>query len=557
MHPTEFSPLQTARQKFRPLLPHILNDLNNIEIEMGETTTAISDVEELNRLFPHTFGQKIVSFKKGHHEASAKLNRPLRVGVVLSGGQAPGGHNVICGLFDALKQISPESQLLGFLKGPSGIIEKKYKELTAAELQNYRNQGGFDLIGAGRTKIETAEQLQASLQTAKDLNLDGIVVIGGDDSNTNAAVLAEFFKNNGCKTSVIGVPKTIDGDLKNEHIETSFGFDTAVKVYAELISNIARDALSAKKYYHFIKLMGRSASHITLECALQTHANIALIAEEVADNNYTLKHVTDSICDTICQRAEQGKDYGVVLIPEGLIEFIPEIKVLITELNELLATNSPHSAQLAQLPSIKDKEKYIQGHLNSMSAACFQNLPSEIQDQLLLDRDPHGNVQVSKIETEKLIMIAVERELKRRKDAGAYKGKFNAQQHFLGYEGRAAMPTNFDSQYCYALGNVAAILIRSGLTGYMSQVKNLKQPVEEWKAGGIPITMLMNIELRHGHPKPVIQKALVCLSSKAFITYKNQRDLWALEDSYRYTGPIQFFGDRSLTDSTNFTLELR
>lgn len=548
------SPLQAMRQKYEPTLPHILKNFLHTEVCFGETTTAVSDVEQLAQLFPHTFGRKFVSFKTSNAVQNTS-NQPMKIGVVFSGGQAPGGHNVICGIFDALKQLHPQSQLLGFLNGPSGIIEKNYRPLTAEDIAPYRNQGGFDLIGSGRTKIDTTEQLQCSLNTAKELDLDGIVIIGGDDSNTNAAVLAEFFKSHNIKTSVVGVPKTIDGDLKNKHIETSFGFDTACKVYSELIGNIARDALSAKKYYHFIKLMGRSASHITLECAMQTQINMTIIGEEIAQNNATLKQVVDTICDMIVQRSAAEKDYGVVLIPEGLIEFIPEIKMLITELNELLATGSMHAGPFAQLSKLAEKAEYISAHLSTASQICFASLSAEIQLQLLLDRDPHGNVQVSKIETEKLLMDMVSKRLKKQSKEGTYKGKFNAQQHFLGYEGRAAMPSNFDAQYCYALGHVAVLLLQNKLTGYMSQVKNLNAPVEDWKIGGIPITMLMNIEQRHGHAKAVIQKTLVTLNSKIFTAFKEKRKTWMMDDAYRYPGPTQFFGDRAITDQTNVTLD--
>jgi pyrophosphate--fructose-6-phosphate 1-phosphotransferase len=549
------SPLQEARLQFQPVLPEVLQDVHSVGTELGATTTAISDIEELGKLFPHTMGQRLVEFVKAGRDPE-KMSPPLRVGVVLSGGQAAGGHNVICGVYDTLIELHPYSKIYGFLGGPSGIVDQRYVELTALIIEKYRNQGGFDMIGSGRTKIESPQQLAASLSTAQALELDGLVVIGGDDSNTNAAVLAEYFKTNGCKTCVIGVPKTIDGDLKNDYIATSFGFDTACKVYCEMIGNIARDALSAKKYYHFIKLMGRSASHIALECALETHPNITIIGEEVAEKNYTLKAITQDICNIIAKRAEQGKNYGVVLIPEGLIEFIPEMKILITQLNQILAPTHPLAERLAERNTIAEKIQVIEGELNPVSKSCFENLSMWIKEQLLLDRDPHGNVQVSKIETEKLLMDAVSQELRQRAKEGTYTGKFNAQQHFLGYEGRCAMPSNFDAQYCYALGKVAALLVNQRLTGYMARIKNLHRPVEHWEAGGIPITMLMNIELRHGHHKPVIQKALVRLSSRSFNQFRKERDRWALEDCYRYPGPIQFFGPREITDTITQTLAL-
>lgn len=521
--------LQKLRQEWRPQVPEILRSINQLSFSKEGSTTSLKDADALKTLFPKTFGQPIVKGKKGVERS----HPPLQVGVVFSGGQAAGGHNVIAGLFDALNSLNKDSKLFGFLGGPGGIISAKQKEITKEVLAPFRNQGGFDLIGSGRTKIETEEQLKASKEACQSLNLDGLVVIGGDDSNTNAAVLAEYFLTQNCKTKVIGVPKTIDGDLKNEYVATSFGFDTACKVYIEAIGNIARDALSAKKYYHFIKLMGRSASHIALECALCTHPNIVLISEEVSLQKKTLSEIIKYIADVICKRSELGKDYGIVLIPEGLIEFIPEMGVLIAELNQVLATSEPSSAVSKLSPS---------------SAKFFQEIPDTIQKQLLFDRDPHGNVQVSLIETEKLFLEIVGKELQNRKKQGSYQGKFNGLQHFFGYEGRAGFPSNFDANYCYALGHTAALLVADGHTGYMCSIQNLTRPPAEWQIGGIPITMLMNIEQRKGRPKPVIQKALVNLNGKPFLYLQKERKKWETEDDYQFPGPMQFFGEASLCD---------
>lgn len=523
------SRLQQLRAEFKPSLPEVLNNLKAVQFDRGEATSCVADEAEIKKRFSHTFGRPVVEGTEGE----LRSTKPLKVGVVLSGGQAAGGHNVITGLFDALKALNSDSQLIGFLGGPSGIVDCQTVDLTNDMLAPYRNQGGFDLIGSGRTKIETGEQLESSLKTAQELQLDGIVVIGGDDSNTNAAVLAEYFLEKGCQTSVIGVPKTIDGDLKNAYIETSFGFDTAAKTYSEMIGNIARDAASAKKYTHFIKLMGRSASHIALECALATHPNVTLIGEEVARDQLTLKQITAMVTDVIEKRAEDGKNYGVVLVPEGLIEFIPEMNRLIAELNHLTAQG-----------------KGPEG-LTKEGKKTYTSLPEEIQKQLLLDRDPHGNVQVSMIETEKLVISAVKDELKRR----GFKGKFSPQSHFFGYEGRAGLPSNFDTQYCYALGYTAALLIDDGLTGYMTCVGNLTRPVSQWSVKGLPITMLMNLEVRKGKEKPVIQKALVDLDGKPFAFFAGNREEWALRDHYRYPGPIQFFGDVELVDSVPLTMQ--
>ncbi len=525
----QMSRLQKLRAEYKPELPKILKNLHRIRFEKGKATSAVAHKEDIQREFPQTFGRPIQSGIEG----DVRKRSPLKVGVVLSGGQAAGGHNVISGLFDALKELCPQSRLVGFLGGPSGIIENKTLEITQEVIAPYRNQGGFDLIGSGRTKIESDEQLAASLKTSEAHGLDGLVVIGGDDSNTNAAILAEYFLKHGCKTAVVGVPKTIDGDLRNEYIPISFGFDTAAKTYAEMIGNIQRDALSAKKYYHFIKLMGRSASHITLECALATHPNVALIGEEIEAKKMTLAQVTNELADLIEKRAQKGKNYGVILVPEGLIEFIPEVKMLIGELNGL-------------------GEKLEIEKLSQPCKSCFLSLPEEIQKQLLLDRDPHGNVQVSQIDTEKLLMSTVKKELAKRNS----KAKFSPLGHFFGYEGRAGFPSNFDTCYCYALGYTAALLVDEKMTGYITCVQNLHQPVEDWTISGLPLTMLMNMELRKGKKKPVIQKALVDLKGKPFQFFTENRAGWAIEDSYRYPGPIQYFGDASLINAVPISMQL-
>lgn len=523
--------LEKERRKYKPHLPHVLKNIESVECVEGE---AISVEEEIQALFEKTCQQPMIRFKQA---SSTQPSAPLRVGVVLSGGQAPGGHNVIIGLYDALKKIHPNCRLFGFLEGPSGIIENRYQELTEEILDPFRNTGGFDLIGSGRTKIETPEQLEASRKNCEALKLNGLVIIGGDDSNTNAAILAEFFVRNHCDTNVIGVPKTIDGDLKNAYVPASFGFDTAVKIYSEMIGNISRDALSAKKYTHFIKLMGRSASHIALECALQTHPNLTLIGEEVADKKMTLKQITDMICDLICKRAEEKKNYGVILIPEGLVEFVPEMKTLIQELNRFLSKG----------------EENVASKLSSAAKETFEFLPKEIAEQLLLDRDPHGNVQVSHIATDQLLIHIVKKELKNRP---SYQGKFAAVGHFFGYEGRCGFPSNFDADYCYALGYTASKLIASGYTGYMSVLQKLNDPPPEWEAAGIPLTAMMKIEERKGKQKPVIQKALVDLKGEPFKYFAGQREKWSVQDHYRYPGPIQLMGPPHLCDETTFTLKL-
>jgi len=517
------TPLQKKRMAYQPTLPRILENLGEITFEGKEKTSSVADASEIEKTFPKTFGRGVLHLVKG----KGFPKKALKVGVVLSGGQAAGGQNVITGLFDALKAFHPESHLLGFLGGPSGIVEGKYQDLAEDFLANYRNQGGFDMIGSGRTKIETEEQLEKAFGVILKLQLDGLVIIGGDDSNTNAAVLAEYLLQKGCHTKVIGVPKTIDGDLKNDLVEISFGFHTACQTYSEMIGNIARDAASAKKYTHFIKLMGRSASHIALECALQTQPNLTLIGEEVAEKRQTLKQVTEQLADLIEKRGNGGKNYSVILIPEGLIEFIPEMKILIEELNQLLVEGKDEKA------------------LSKEALETFGFLPKEIQHQLLLDRDPHGNVQVSHIQTELLLSTLVKAELNNRT---SFKGKFNPVHHFFGYEGRSGFPTHFDATYCYALGHVAALLIKEGYTGYMSCLRHLSKHPQEWGVCGIPITSLMNLETRKGKAKPVIRKALVDLKGPPFKTFERGRAKWGLEDHYLYPGPIQFEGDSTYTE---------
>jgi len=502
----------------------------------------------LRMLFPHTISAPLVHFAAA---AEAKPSKLLRVGVVLSGGQAPGGHNVISGLFDALRALNPESELIGFRDGPAGIVRNQYIRLTEELVGKYRNQGGFDIIGSGRDKIESASHLAAAKSAMEAHDLDGLVVIGGDDSNTNAMLMAESFKATGCKTAVVGVPKTIDGDLSNEHIEISFGYDTACKTYSHEIGDIARDCRSARKYWFFIKLMGRSASHITLECALQTRPNIALISEEVAEKERTLADVAREIADIVQERSRLGKNYGVCLIPEGLIEFIPEFKLLISNLNKLLSIEL-HTAVLKALKKPESKVEYVISLLSGATKACYESLPIEIQMQLILDRDSHGNVVVSQIETEKLVASMVAVEMAKRKASGSYKGEFNPIYHFCGYQGRANLPSIFDSDYCYTLGHTAVALVANGCTGYLSCVSNLAHPSDRWIPKGIPIVSLLNIEERKGKPKPVIRKALVNLEGSKFLLFAKHRSLWAVQDAYIYPGPIQFWGPRELTHATNF-----
>lgn len=542
----QMSPLQKLRLQHPLKLPKALQSLTSLKIVPGKSKEAIQDSQQIATLFPHLKDQQpFVTFAS----QNGTTHSAKRVGVVLSGGQAAGGHNVITGLFDALQKLNPDSKLFGFLDGPKGITDNKWIELTAEKLALYRNQGGFDLIGSGRTKIETPEQFAAAAATAKELQLDGLVIIGGDDSNTNAAHLAEYFKSTGCKTNVVGAPKTIDGDLANADIEISFGFDTACKTYSEIIGNILRDNLSAKKYYYFIKLMGRSASHIALECALQTQPNLTLISEEIAEQKKTLQQLTKDICDMICERAEKGKDYGTILIPEGIIEFIPEFKHLIEELNVLLSAHKLHAEAVTLLKTKEEKAAYIQHLLTPEANSCFRSIPQETQLQLLEDRDPHGNVQVSRIETERLLIKTVQAELNKRKKLGAYKGKFSPQADFCGYEGRSCLPSNFDAQYCYVLGYAAALLLDGGATGYICCVRGLSKAVEDWEIGGRSLITMMQLEKRQGKEKPVISKALVDLHGEPFKRFQSLRKGWFLDDDYRQPGPIQFFGPPEVTDS--------
>lgn len=547
----EYSALQKDRYTYQPSLPEILKKgAANVKVEMGAPTESVADQTQLKQLFSETYGSPVASFVEGSNpEAGKKIN----VGVILSGGQAPGGHNVIAGLFDGIKAGNPESKLYGFLGGPSGILEDKAIDLTPDYVDMYRNTGGFDIIGSGRTKLETEEQFAQALKVCRAKNITAVVIIGGDDSNTNAAMLAEYFKKHDAGVQVIGVPKTIDGDLKNEHIEISFGFDTATKTYSELIGNIMRDSNSAKKYWHFIKLMGRSASHIALECALATRPNVCIVSEEVEAKRQTLGSIVEDVVKTVKTRSENGENFGVVLIPEGLIEFIPEMKVLIGELNDLMAA---HEAHFSTLNTFEDQAEWINKNLSKDSSYAFSSLPTNIQRQLLMDRDPHGNVQVSRIETEKLIIEMVEDRLKELKNAGEFSGKFSALNHFFGYEGRCAFPSNFDASYCYSLGYNAFFLIASGLTGYMSAVKNLARPAKEWQAGGIPVTMMMNLEVRHGHAKPVIRKALVELEGKPFKTFAAKREEWAIKTSFYYPGAIQYYGPDAVCNRPTETLLL-
>lgn len=542
------SPLQKYRQAYQPILPAILTDLNFLIASKGDATASVDHAEDLRKIFKHTYAAPLVQFEKNKTKNTALA---LRIGVVLSGGQAAGGHNVILGLFDAMQKMNTNSILIGFIGGPGGIVANKFKELKADELLHFRNMGGFDLIGSGRTKIETIEQLESSLRTINEHKLDGLVVIGGDDSNTNAAILAEYLVENQCKTKVIGCPKTIDGDLKNAQIEISFGFDTACKTYSEMIGNICRDALSAKKYYHFIKLMGRSASHITLECALQCQPNLALIGEEIKRHQLTLDTIVKMIVDLIIRRSVEKKDYGVILIPEGLIEFVPEIKNLIEDLNNILS-QSDHGVQIDQAKEIAEKKELLYQWISSPSQTTFDSLPEKIQLQLLKERDPHGNVQVSHIETEQLLIAKVKQMLNKMPH---YQGKFNPVSHFFGYEGRSAFPTNFDANYCYSLGHVAALLIQSGLTGYMAAVNQLHLHPSQWTVSGVPFTMMMNLEKRHGKQKPVIQKALVTLNDKPFKQFETLRRGWETVDCYRFPGPIQFAGPDEICNQTTITLQ--
>ena len=545
------SPLQKARYAYQPKLPKILqNDIRNVAIEYGKETESVSDQEKIRAMFPCTYGMKEISFKAA---ASSASDRKQVVGVILSGGQAPGGHNVITGLYDALKKSSKDNVLLGFKGGPSGLIEDSFIEFTDDFINQYRNTGGFDIIGSGRTKLETFEQFKKVDEVAKKHGLTAIVIIGGDDSNTNAAVLAEYLKANGSQVQVIGCPKTIDGDLKNDVIETSFGFDTACKTYSELIGNIERDANSAKKYWHFIKVMGRSASHIALECALECQPNICLVGEEVQEKNQSMMDIVNYISSVVAARAERGDNFGVAIVPEGLIEFIPEVKSLIAKLNDLLAASEKEFNALSGFAVQYD---FILSKLDAADSKVFSSLPEDIQKQLLMDRDPHGNVQVSRIETEKLLITMVAKRLDEMKAEGKYCGKFNALNHFFGYEGRCAFPSNFDADYCYSLGYNAFLLIANGLTGYMSVVTGLSEGPAAWKAGGMPITKMMNIERRHGEDKPVIRKALVRLDGKPFKYFESQRKKWEIETCFTFPGAIQYYGPEEVCDITTRTLAL-
>ena len=548
----KLSPLQIARYQYSPKLPGMLrNGISEICVKNGDATESVADQEKIAALFPNTYGKNEITFQKGENTSEAKKQV---VGVILSGGQAPGGHNVVCGLYDALKALSPENVLIGFKGGPSGLLENDFIVFEDDYINQYRNTGGFDIIGSGRTKLETQEQFAVVVENCKTHGVNALVIIGGDDSNTNAAVLAEYCAAHNTGIQVIGCPKTIDGDLKNEDIECSFGFDTATKTYSELIGNIERDANSAKKYWHFIKVMGRSASHVALECALETQPNICLIGEEVAAKKMSLAQITDYIADSVAARAAKGMNFGVAIIPEGIVEFVPEFSVLIAEINELLA--GAKADAFNALPSWNEKYAFIENGLTKESMAVFAQLPQGIQQQLFLERDPHGNVQVSLIESEKLFSEMVKNNLAARKAAGTYNGKFGALHHFLGYEGRCAFPSNFDADYCYSLGYNAAMLIQYGYTGYLSKVSNLSKPAEEWVAGGMPITKMMNIERRHGADKPVIRKALVELDGAPFKFFAENRELWAVETCFMYPGAIQYFGPSEVCDLTTRTLAL-
>ena len=540
----EKSALQIARAAYQPKLPKALQGA--VKIKEGKATQSVGDQEEIKKLFPNTYGMPIVEFEP----ATEANNKKMNVGIILSGGQAPGGHNVITGLFDQIKKLNPENRLFGFILGPGGLVDHNYMELTPEIIDEYRNTGGFDMIGSGRTKLEKIDQFEKGLEIIRELNIKAIVIIGGDDSNTNACVLAEYYAAKNYGVQVIGCPKTIDGDLKNDQIETSFGFDTACKTYSELIGNIERDCNSARKYWHFIKVMGRSASHIALECALQTQPNICLISEEIEQKAMSLDDIVDYIANAVAVRAADGNNYGTVIIPEGVIEFIPAIKKLIAQLNDVLA-----------LPEVKDMGRtetidFAKAHLTEENLAVFNSLPTGVARQLALDRDPHGNVQVSLIETEKLLSTMVAQKLEKMKKDGTYKGKFGTQHHFFGYEGRCAAPSNFDADYCYALGTSAAQLIANGKTGYMAIVKNTTAPAEQWIAGGVPITMMMNMEKRAGEMKPVIRKALVELDGAPFKAFAAERDRWARETAYVYPGPIQYWGPTEVCDQPTKTLAL-
>ena len=542
----ETSALQKERASYQPKLPNALKGA--VKIKEGEPTQSVDNHDEIKNLFPNTYGMPLVEFVPAEEQESIRIN----VGVILSGGQAPGGHNVISGLYDELKKLNPENRLFGFLMGPGGLVDHNYIEITEVLINKYRNTGGFDLIGSGRTKLEEKDQFEKGLEIIRELDIKALVIIGGDDSNTNACVLAEYYAAKKYGVQVVGCPKTIDGDLKNDQIETSFGFDTATKTYSELIGNIARDCNSARKYWHFIKLMGRSASHIALECALQTQPNICLISEEIESNDLSLNDIVEDIAKVVARRAHDGRNYGVVLIPEGLIEFIPAIGRLIEELNDLLAKHGNDYKDL----DIDAQRAYIIEHLSERNKATFATLPEGVARQLSLDRDPHGNVQVSLIETERLISEMVGVKLNKWAKAGKYNGSFATLHHFLGYEGRCAAPSNFDADYCYSLGTSAVQLIANGKTGYMAIVKNTTEKAENWIAGGVPITMMMNLERRNGEMKPVIRKALVDLDGAPFKEFVKLRSKWAKETSYIYPGPVQYWGPSDVCDQTTRTLAL-
>lgn len=542
----EKSALQLARAAYQPKLPKALQGA--VKVKEGAPTQSVDNQEEIEKLFPNTYGMPVVEFVPSDEANTKKIN----VGVILSGGQAPGGHNVITGLFDQLKKLNPDNRLYGFILGPGGLVDHNYKELTKEVIDEYRNTGGFDMIGSGRTKLEEEDQFEKGIEIIRELDIQAIVIIGGDDSNTNACVLAEYYAAKKYGVQVIGCPKTIDGDLKNTQIETSFGFDTATKTYSELIGNIERDCNSARKYWHFIKVMGRSASHIALECALQCQPNVCLVSEEVESKDMTLNQIVENLCEVIARRAEDGNNFGTVIVPEGLIEFIPAIGRLIQELNDLLAA---HGDEYKDLDKDAQRE-YIMAHLSAENASTFATLPEGVASQLSLDRDPHGNVQVSLIETEKLLSDMCEAKLAQWKDEGKYTGKFSALHHFFGYEGRCAIPSNFDADYCYALGSSAVQLIANGKTGYMAIVKNTTAPADEWIAGGVPITMMMNMERRNGEMKPVIRKALVELDGEPFKAFVAMRDEWARKTCYVYPGPIQYWGPTEVCDKPTMTLAL-
>ena len=541
----EKSALQIARAAYQPKLPAGLR--GNVSIKEGAPTQSVGDQEEIKKLFPNTYGMPLVDFVPSDEK---KEYAPMNIGIILSGGQAPGGHNVICGLYDELKKQNAGNKLYGFLMGPGGLVDHKYIELTDELIDEYRNTGGFDLIGSGRTKLEEEDQFESGLKIIRELGIKAIVIIGGDDSNTNACVLAEYYAAHNYGVQVIGCPKTIDGDLKNEQIETSFGFDTACKTYAEVIGNIQRDANSARKYWHFIKLMGRSASHIALECALQCQPNVCIISEEVEEKNMTLDDIVTYIAGVVAKRAANGNNFGTVLIPEGLIEFIPAMKRLIAELNDLLAT--PEAANVA----VSEQRAWILSKLSAENAAIYESLPEGVAKQLTMERDPHGNVQVSLIETEKLLSEMVASKLAAWKAEGKFVGKFAAQHHFFGYEGRCAAPSNYDADYCYALGTSAAQLVANGKTGYMALVRTTAAPADQWVAGGVPITMMMNMERRNGKMKPVIKKALVRLDGAPFKEFAAHREEWAENTCFVYPGPIQYFGPTEVCDQCTMTLKL-